>query len=151
MVETDELRDRHARCVLHVAVLHMFASESVSAPLPPDAAQRIADATTAILAESRAGGRAALAAADSRHRSRNLSLLAARQARLEHAAEDAMASAREAARGGDLAALRQRLQRFIALTSAMWTVQVAVCEQGPAPAREQDREPVTTTREPVTG
>jgi hypothetical protein len=70
--------------------------------------------------------------ADDGLRSANLSLLTARQARLEHAAEDAIASAREAARGGNVAALRQRLQRFDTLTSAMWTVQLSVWEQAAA-------------------
>ncbi len=142
MVETDEPRDSQTRCTPYVAMLHMLAGDSVGPPLPPDAAERVALATGAILAEARAAGRSALGSvADSRGRSRSLSLLAARQARLEHAAEDAVASAREAARGGDVAALRQRLHRFITLTSAMWTVQVAVCEQAQAPAREQASQP----------
>ena len=133
MIGTDDLRDHQARCMPHVAILQMFASNLGDVQLPPDAARRVADATSAILAEARAAGRAALTAvADDDLRSANLSLLTARQARLEHAAQDAIASAREAARGGNVAALRQRLQRFDTLTSAMWTVQLSVWEHAAA-------------------
>ncbi len=139
MIGAEELRDHQARCMPHMAVLHMFATGMVGTPLPPDAAEQVAQATSAILAEAKAAGRAALAAAhDDRPRSANLSLLTARQARLEHAADDAVASAREAARSGNAAALRQRLHRFIVLTSAMWTVQLSVCEQATAPEQELD-------------
>ena len=133
MIGTDDLRDHQARCMPHIAILQMFASSLADMQLPPDAAERVAHATSAILAEARAAGRAALTAmADDGLRLANLSLLTARQARLEHAAEDAIASAREAAQGGNIAALRQRLQRFDALTSAMWTVQLSVWEQATA-------------------
>ena len=133
MIGTDDLRDHQARCVPHMAILQMFASNLADVQFPPDAARRVAEATSAILAEARAAGRAALTAvADDGLRSANLSLLTARQARLEHAAEDAIASAREAARGGNIAALRQRLQRFDTLTSAMWTVQMSVWEHAAA-------------------
>jgi len=133
MIGTDDLRDHQARCMPHVAILQMFASSLADVQLPPDAVRRVADATGAILAEARAAGRTALTAvADEGLRSANLSLLTARQARLEHAAEDAIASAREAARGGNIAALRQRLQRFDTLTSAMWTVQLSVWEDAAA-------------------
>ncbi len=111
-------------------MLHMFASALADTPLPPDAVEQVAHATSAILAEARAAGRAALAGiTDTRFRLGHLSLLTARQARLEHAAEDAVASAREAAADGNVAALRQRLQRFEVLTSAMWTVQLSVWEE----------------------
>jgi len=130
MVETDELHDHQARCVPHVALLHMLAGRVAEAQLPDDAADQVARATSAILAEAKAAARAALAAVnDSRSRSATVSLLSTRQARLEHAADDAVASAREAARGGNRAALRERLQRFEVLTSAMWTVQMSVWEQ----------------------
>src|SRR5215469_8221943 len=133
MIGTDDLRDHQARCVPHRAILQMFASSLADVQLPPDAVRRVAEATSAILAEARAAGRAALTAvADDGLRSANLSLLTARQARLEHAAEDAIASAREAAQGGNVAALRQRLQRFDTLTSAMWTVQLSVWEHAAA-------------------
>jgi hypothetical protein len=135
MIGTDDLRDHQARCMPHVAILQMFASSLADVQLSPDAVRRVADATGAILAEARAAGRAALAGEGLR--SANLSLLTARQARLEHAAEDAIASAREAARGGNIAALRQRLQRFDTLTSAMWTVQLSVWED--AASREVAR------------
>ncbi len=152
MTGTEELRDYQARCIPHIAVLHMFASDMLGTPLPPDATEQVAQATSAILAEAKAAGRAALAAvSDSRPRSANLSLLAARQARLEHAADDAVASAREAAYSGNIAALRQRLQRFVVLTTAMWTVQLSVCEQPGAPAAEwheagAERIPVSSLR-----
>ena len=93
MIGTDDLRDHQARCVPHVAILHMLAGDRAGLPLPPDAIERVAEAISAILVEAKAAGHAALAAADSR-RSANLELLAARQARLAHAAEDALDSAR---------------------------------------------------------
>jgi hypothetical protein len=130
MIATDELRDHQDRCMPHMATLHMFAGDIAGAQLPPDAAEQIARATSAILAEAKAAARTALAAmADSGSRSANVSLLTARQARLEHAADDAVASAHEAAQSGNVAAMRQRLQRFEVLTSAMWTVQLSVWEQ----------------------
>ena len=88
------------------------------AQLPPDAAEQVARATSAILAEALAAAGASLAGYDQFR-----SLLAARQARLEHAAADAVASAQAAAQDGSLAALRLQLQWFETLTSAMWTVQ----------------------------
>ena len=121
MTGTDEVSDYQARCVPHVAVLHLVAICPAGTQLASDAAEQVAQATSAILSEATAAARAALAVGDPR--SASLSLLLTRQARLEHAAADAVASAREAARDGNLAALRQRLQRFEALTSAMWTVQ----------------------------
>jgi hypothetical protein len=138
MIGTGELRDHQARCMPHMAMLHLLAGDVAGEQVPPDAAEQIARATSAILAEARAAARAALAAlADRNSRSASVSLLAARQARLEHAAEDAVASAREAAQSGNLAALRQRLQRFEALTSAMWTVQLSVWEQAPGSGRRR--------------
>lgn len=136
MIGIDELRAHQARCMPHVAMLHMFDGDIADVQLPPDAADRIARATSAILAEAKAAAHDALAAlADSHSRSANVSLLTARQARLEHAADDAVASAREAARSGNIAALRQRLQRFEVLTSAMWTVQRSVWEQAASSGR----------------
>ena len=130
MIVIDELRDHQARCMPHVAMLRMFAGGIADTPLPPDAAEQVARATGAILAEAKAAARAALAAAAGGHsRSASVSLLTTRQTRLEHAADDAVASAREAAQGGNLAALRQRLQRFEVLTTAMWTVQLSVWEE----------------------
>jgi hypothetical protein len=135
MTGTHNLREHQDRCVPHVAILHMFAGGRADTQLPPDAVVQVAMATSAILAEAKAAGRAALAAgAGNRPRSGNRSLLTARQTRLEHAAEDAVTSAREAAVSGNSAALRQRVQRFEALTSAMWTVQLSVWEQAGAPA-----------------
>jgi hypothetical protein len=134
MIGTQDLRDHQDRCVPHVAVLHMFAGGRADTQLPPDAVEQVALATSAILAEAKAAGRAALAnGAGNRPRSGSRSLLTARLARLEDAAQDAVASAREAALSGNIAALRQRLQRFEALTSAMWTVQLSVWEQAGPP------------------
>lgn len=135
MTGTDELRDHQARCVPHVAILRMFAGDPAGTPLPPDATERLAAAIGAILIEAKAAGHTALSTADSRL-SGKPGLLAARQARLEHAAEDALASAREAAENGNAAALRQRLQRFETLTSALWTVQLSLLEQASAPEDE---------------
>jgi hypothetical protein len=124
---TDDVRHHHTRCAWDRARLRMLASDPGGAPLPPGAVRQVVQATGAVLAEAREAARTALTAGPaSRRPAGRRSFLAARLTRLETAAHDAIASARE----GDTAALRQRLRRFDTLTSAMWTVQLAVCDQG---------------------
>jgi hypothetical protein len=124
---TDDVRHHHTRCARDRARLRMLACDPGGAPLPPGAVRQVVQATSAILAEAREAARTALTAGPaSRRPSGRRSFLAARLIRLENAAHEAIASARD----GDAAALRQRLHRFDALTSAMWTVQLAECDQG---------------------
>ena len=136
---TDDVRDHHTRCAQDRARLQMLASDPGGAPLPPGAVRQVVQATSAVLAEAREAARTALTAGPaSRRPSGRRSFLAARLARLENAAHEAIASARD----GDTAALRQRLRRFDTLTSAMWTVQLAVCDQGGS--RRPARRPLVT-------
>jgi hypothetical protein len=126
MMLADDIREHQDRCWPYVAVLQKLANDLPSDPLPPDIVSQVALATNAILAEAKAAGRSALALLTNGGHPATVSLLATRQTRLEHAAEDAVASAREAAASGNSATLRQRLRRFDALISAMWTVQSSV-------------------------
>lgn len=134
MAASTELRDRQARSASRIAALRLLADNRAGDLLPADIAERVAAATSAVLAEARAAGRGALALGTAGGRASGLSLLAARQARLEHAAQDAIASAREAAQSGNVAALRQRLERFEVLTEAMWAIHAEVRGQDPASA-----------------
>jgi hypothetical protein len=133
---TDNVRRHHTRCARDRAWLRLLVCDPAGAPLPPGAAGQIAQATSAIVAEATEAARTALTGVPAGRRpSGRRPFLAARLARLENAAHEAVASARD----GDTAALRQRLNRFDALTSAMWTVQLAVCDQpGPRPSAAND-------------
>ena len=83
------------------------------------------------LAETDAAGQAAVAAVAESGRSSAAAFLAARQARLAAAADDIVAAAQD----GSAAALSRHLRRFEALTTALWTVQLAIC----APAHRRPR------------
>jgi hypothetical protein len=128
MTVADRTEDHQARCLPHLVRLRMLARIEADAPLPWLAADEVARATQAILAEARAAG---CEAAD-----RGTRLVAAggpgtflsvRLSRLAAAADDAIT----AAWTGDFAQLRRRLARFDTLTSAIWTVQDVV--SGPDP------------------
>ena len=106
-----------------LARLRLLASEEAGAPLPPGAAGEVGHAATAIVAEADAAGHAAVAAVAESSRDSAAVFLAARQARLTAAAADVVAAAAD----GSAAALSRHLRRFEALTSALWTVQHAIC------------------------
>lgn len=109
----------------HLARLQMLAREHDGMPFPPSAVREIADAANAVVAEAEAAGHALLAALGDGHGlAGNQPLLAARLTRLKRAAHEAVASAQD----GDASALRQRLRRFDAMTSAIWIVDLSVCE-----------------------
>lgn len=136
MTVADDARDHHTRCAPHLARLRMLAAGQPGAPLPPGVVRQVTEATSVILAEAKAAERAALTpVAGGPHAPGNPSLLAARLTRLENAARDAIASARD----GNAAMLRQQLRRFDALTSAMWTVQLSACDPGRSQARARER------------
>ncbi len=119
MGATEQMRKHQARCVPHQVRLRMLAHDLTGAPVTSRVIHQTAQETSAIVAEAKVGYRTALApAADGRLGSGNASLLGARLARLEAAADDAVAAARDS----DTAALRQHLGRFDALTAAIWTV-----------------------------
>lgn len=124
MTLADDVRDHHTHCVPHLLRLRILAGNDAAAPLPSGVAHEVGDATGVILAEVKAAENAALASvAGSRRGSRVARFLAPRLARLSAAADDAVA----AAKSGNVQALRRDLRRFDALTSATWTVQLAIC------------------------
>ena len=130
----DRTRGYYARCVPLLARLRLLARQDAGAPLPPGAAGEVGHAATAIVAEADAAGHAAVAAVAESDRNSAAVFLAARQARLAVAAADLVAAAAD----GSAASLSRHLRRFEALTSALWTVQHAIC----APA---DRRPSRRT------
>jgi hypothetical protein len=133
MTADDEIHDHQVRCQPYLLQLHMLAR--VEAGLAPAAAE-VGATTAAIIAEVGAASRAALAAGHGRRHPGAGPFLQVRLNRLTAAADEAIA----AARAGDSATLRRVLRRFDALTSAIWTVQDAVC--GPAaPPRVPYRRP----------
>ena len=127
----DRTRGYDARCVPLLARLRLLARDGAGAPLPPGAAGEVGHAATAIVAEADAAGHAAVAAVAETGRGSAAVFLAARQARLAAAADDVVAAAAD----GSAAALSRHLRRFEALTSALWTVQHAIC----APAHRRSR------------
>ena len=135
MSDADQVQDHQARCLADLISLQMLARGEAGTPPPRWVVVEIARATSAILAEAEAAGRAALAAAGS-HRGDD-TFLRVRLDRLATAANDAIA----AARAGNSAELRQHLHRFDALTSAIWTVHDAV--YGPRRARRPARPQVS--------
>ena len=132
MSVTDEIRDHQARCVAPLTSLRMLAHNDVGAPMPRWVVVEIARATRAVVAEVEAAGRVVVAAADawSGHPG-GRAFLQVRVDRLAHAADAAVA----AARAGDFAAMSRDLSRFDALTTAIWTVQDAVCDAGRVTAK----------------
>jgi hypothetical protein len=126
----DRTEDHQARCLPYLLRLRILAMDEAGAPLPWLAAEEIARATRAILAEVAEAGRGA---ADRGTRTvagdgpGPGTFLSVRLSRLAAAAEDAI----NAAGTGDFAQLRRHLARFDALTSAIWTVQEAWSGPGP--------------------
>jgi hypothetical protein len=125
MSVTGQIQEHRARCVAPLISLQMLAQGEAGTPLPRWVVVEVVQATGTVLAEAEAAGRAALAAAGvSGDRPGDEAFLRVRLDRLAAAAEDAIA----AARAGDSGEMRGHLRRFDALTSALWTVQDAVCE-----------------------
>ena len=99
--------------------LRMLAHDLAGAPVTSQVIHQTAQETSAIVAAAKAGCHTVLApAADGRPGAGHACLLRTRLARLEAAAADAVAAARD----NDTAALRQHLGRFDALTAAIWAV-----------------------------
>jgi hypothetical protein len=125
------MRGHYARCLRLLARLRLLASQDAGAPLPPGAADEVGHTARAIVAEADAAGHDVLAAVAERSRRSAAVFLGPRQARLAAAADDIVAAAED----GSAAALSRHLRRFEALTSALWTVQRAIC----APADRRSR------------
>ena len=119
----DQIRDHQARCVAPLISLRMLAQGEAGLPLPRWVVIEIAQATSTVIAEAEAVGRAALTAAGAdRSHPGDEAFFRVRLDRLAAAADDAIA----AARAGEVGVLRRHLHRFDVLTSAIWTVQDAV-------------------------
>jgi hypothetical protein len=129
MTFADQIREHQARCQPHLLRLRLLARGEASTTAPAQIAAEVREATNAVLAEAKAAIRTALAAADRRRKPATEAFLRARLARLADAADGAV----NAAHGAHAPALRSRLRRFDELTSAIWTVQDAVCGQVPLP------------------
>ena len=131
MTVADAIHDHRERCLPHLIRLRMLSTEQWSAPSAGVSAE-VSRATRAVLAQAEAASRVALAGThEGRRKQGPRTFLAARLARLRAAAEDAVA----AAGGGNAAVLRQRLVRFDALTSALWTAQDTAQQWAIPPAR----------------
>ena len=117
MTVADRTEDHQARCLPHLLVLRMLASDDAEAPSPWLAMAKVAQATDAILAEAETAGREARAVGGDGPGSGIF--LGVRLSRLAVAAGDAVA----AAGAGDFTQLRRHLRRFETLTSAIWVVQ----------------------------
>jgi hypothetical protein len=122
MVAVTEIEKRRARCAEPLARLRLLAIFEVGEPLPPDLADQVNQASLLVLSEAQAATLAAAAGSGAGHGAAVTRFLNARLRRLVTVAEQAV----RAAKDDDAAALRQHLARFEALTSALWTVQIAV-------------------------
>ena len=111
------------RCRLHMIRLRMLSQAEAGVILPRQVTAEVREATNAVIAEAEAAGRDALAAMPgSRRQPEAETFLWVRLARLAGAADDAVSAARRA----DAPGLRRQLDRFDALTTAIWAVQQAV-------------------------
>ncbi len=127
MSVADQIHDHESRCLADLIGLRMLAQGEAGTPLPRWVMGQIARATGAVLAEAEAAAQTARTAAADGHNPRYETFLRVRLQRLAASADDAIAAARD----GDSPAMRRHLNRFDALTSAIWTVQHAVYEPAP--------------------
>lgn len=117
MTVADRTESHQVRCLPHLLVLRMLASDDAEAPSPWLVMSKVAQATDAILGEVEAASREVRAAAGGGPGPSIF--LSVRLSRLAAAAGDAVA----AAGAGDFTQLRRHLRRFETLTSAIWAVQ----------------------------
>jgi hypothetical protein len=123
MSVANQIHEHQDNCLVPLISLQMLAQGDAGTPLPRWVVVEVAQATSTVLAEAEAAGRAMLAAAglQSGH-PEAWAFLRVRLDRLAAAADDAITAARE----GDSGAMCRHLRRFDVLTSAIWTVQDAV-------------------------
>ena len=119
MTVADRTEGHQARCLPHLLMLRMLASDDAEAPSRWLAMAEVARATDAILAEVEAAAGEVHAATGGGPGPGIF--LSVRLIRLAAGAGDAVA----AAGAGDFTQLRRHLRRFEALTSAIWAVQDA--------------------------
>jgi hypothetical protein len=132
-----EIRDHHAHCIPHLARLHVLGRYQAGEPVPAGLADDVSVVTSAILTEADAALRATMAAIPGTRRTAVAEFLANRIAKLAAAADEAVSAAKD----GNAAALRRCLHKFERLTSALWTVQLAMPDGArlPRPARRPQR------------
>lgn len=132
MSVADQIRDHQSRCLADLISLQMLAHGEAGVPLPRWVVVQVARSTGAVLAEAEAAAQTAQNVASRGPNPRDETFLRVRLKRLAASADDAIAAARD----GDSAAMRRHLNRFDALTSAIWAVQHAVYDPAlPMPAR----------------
>lgn len=149
MATPSEIRDHHTHCAPHLARLHLLGILRPDEPAPPCLADEVNAVTSAILAEAGAALRATLAAVPGTRRTAVAEFLANRMAKLAAAADETVRAAKDA----DAAAMHRCLRRFEMLTSAVWTVQLAMPGEArqPRPAggpRNRLRPPVAARFRP---
>lgn len=131
MAGMSEIPVHRAHCLPHLARLHMHGRYQPGEALPPGLADEVSEGTSAILAETGAAVRVTVAAVPGTRRAAVAGLLADRLSRLTVAADEAVSAAKEA----DPGALRRCLRRFEMLTSAAWTVQLAMAGKAAPPGQ----------------
>ncbi|HET7246087.1 MAG TPA: hypothetical protein VFJ07_14745 [Streptosporangiaceae bacterium] len=129
MAAVSEIREHHVHCAPHLARLHVLGSLQAGEPVPPGLADDVSAVTSAILAEAGTALRATVAAVPGTRRTAVAEFLAGRIAKLAAAAEQAVCAARD----GDASSLRRCLRRFESLTSAVWTVHLAMPDSARLP------------------
>jgi len=122
MSVADQICDHQSRCLADLITLRMLAQGEAGVPSPRWVVVQVAQSTGAVLAEAEAAAQAVQNAASRGPHPREETFLRARLKRLAASADDAIA----AARAGNFAEMRRHLNRFDALTSAIWAVQHAV-------------------------
>ena len=124
MAMVDAVQEHQARCVPHLVELRLLAGELAGTPLPPDVVSAVGVAVGAVVTEAEVSGYAVIRETAARGSASGQVLLSSRLDRLGRAAREAVTSAQ----AGDAATLRDRLHRFDAVTAALWTVQLSVCD-----------------------
>lgn len=123
MLFADKVYDRRSWCQRQMLRLRLIALGQDGLTLSRRASTEVRDTTNAVIAEVEAMSRAVLEAG--RQDPGAETFLWVRVNRLAAAGDQAV----NAARSGDIAALRAHLLHFDTLTSAIWTVQLAVYGQ----------------------
>ncbi len=137
MSVADQISDHQSRCLADLISLQMLAHGEAGVPLPRWVVVQVARSTGTVLAEAEAAAQAVQGAASRGHNPRDETFLQVRLKRLAASADDAIA----AARTGNSAEMRQHLNRFDALASAIWAVQRAVYDPAPPAPAEVPAEP----------
>jgi hypothetical protein len=120
MTFTDQIRGYQGCCQRYLIRLRMLARTDSGAELPPQVAAEVREATSMVIADAEAAGRAVLAAvAGSRRQPQAETFLLVRLSRLASAADEAV----DAARDADGPRLCRHLRRFDTLTNALWTIE----------------------------